>query len=82
MEVALLMALAILRLCGTVKEAIVAPSASGPPNDAACVQHKHFRHRTAESVGQPITKQLQYCQWSEPGGITATEALALCVEAQ
>lgn len=36
MEVALLMALAILRLCGTVKEPIVAPSVSGPPRDAAC----------------------------------------------
>ena len=36
MEVALLMALAILRLCGTVKEPIVAPSVKGPPRDAAC----------------------------------------------
>ena len=38
-EVALLMALAILRLCGTVKEPNVAPSVSGPPSDAACEQH-------------------------------------------
>lgn len=36
MEVALLMALAILRLCGMVKEPIVAPSAKGPPREAAC----------------------------------------------
>ena len=32
----MLMALAILRLCGTVKEAMVAPRAKGPPNEAAC----------------------------------------------
>lgn len=36
MEVALLIALAILRLCGTVNEPIVAPSANGPPKDATC----------------------------------------------
>ena len=30
------MALAILRLCGMVKEPIVAPSARGPPREAAC----------------------------------------------
>ena len=36
MFVALLMALAILRLWGMVKDPMVAPKARGPPREAAC----------------------------------------------
>lgn len=36
MDVALLIARAILRLCGTVKEPTVAPRVNGPPKEAAC----------------------------------------------
>ena len=52
MEVALLMALAILRLCGMVKEPIVAPSAKGPPREAAC---------DAGSQSHPIAQENDAC---------------------